>query len=143
VLLQNIDCTGASTCRALDYLRQGIHLRGYAQKQPKQEYKREAFELFGQLLDIVKNEVTRIADDGASAVQLSSWVRRPSTWSSARAHHQRHLHRTHRNRRGRNHFRIRLPAPRPTATAKACRAWGATIPAPAAVAKNTSNATAS
>ena len=45
---------------ALDYLRQGIHLRGYAQKQPKQEYKREAFELFGQLLDAVKNEVTKI-----------------------------------------------------------------------------------
>jgi preprotein translocase subunit SecA len=44
----------------LDYLRQGIHLRGYAQKQPKQEYKREAFELFGQLLDMVKNEVTRV-----------------------------------------------------------------------------------
>jgi preprotein translocase subunit SecA len=45
---------------ALDYLRQGIHLRGYAQKQPKQEYKREAFELFGQLLDSVKNEVTKV-----------------------------------------------------------------------------------
>ncbi|MEP6773812.1 MAG: SEC-C metal-binding domain-containing protein, partial [Polaromonas sp.] len=43
-----------------DYLRQGIHLRGYAQKQPKQEYKREAFELFGQLLDSVKNEVTKV-----------------------------------------------------------------------------------
>ena len=41
-------------------LRQGIHLRGYAQKQPKQEYKREAFELFGQLLDSVKNEVTKL-----------------------------------------------------------------------------------
>ena len=45
---------------ALDHLRQGIHLRGYAQKQPKQEYKREAFELFGQLLDLVKNEVTKL-----------------------------------------------------------------------------------
>ena len=45
---------------SLDYLRQGIHLRGYAQKQPKQEYKREAFELFGQMLDSVKNEVTKI-----------------------------------------------------------------------------------
>ncbi|MCL4697914.1 MAG: SEC-C domain-containing protein, partial [Burkholderiaceae bacterium] len=44
----------------LDYLRQGIHLRGYAQKNPKQEYKREAFELFSQLLDAVKAEVTRI-----------------------------------------------------------------------------------
>jgi preprotein translocase subunit SecA len=41
-------------------LRQGIHLRGYAQKQPKQEYKREAFELFGQMLDAVKNEVTKV-----------------------------------------------------------------------------------
>jgi preprotein translocase subunit SecA len=45
---------------ALDYLRQGIHLRGYAQKQPKQEYKREAFELFGQLLDAVKFDVTKV-----------------------------------------------------------------------------------
>ena len=45
---------------ALDYLRQGIHLRGYAQKNPKQEYKREAFELFSQLLDVVKMEVTRV-----------------------------------------------------------------------------------
>ena len=44
---------------SLDYLRQGIHLRGYAQKNPKQEYKREAFELFSQLLDVVKMEVTR------------------------------------------------------------------------------------
>ncbi|MBX3635830.1 MAG: SEC-C domain-containing protein, partial [Rubrivivax sp.] len=44
----------------LDYLRQGIHLRGYAQKNPKQEYKREAFELFSQLLTVVKMEVTRI-----------------------------------------------------------------------------------
>src|SRR6185295_13039838 len=41
------------------YLRQGIHLRGYAQKQPKQEYKREAFELFGLMLDSIKREVTR------------------------------------------------------------------------------------
>jgi preprotein translocase subunit SecA len=41
-------------------LRQGIHLRGYAQKNPKQEYKREAFELFSQLLDVVKMEVTRV-----------------------------------------------------------------------------------
>jgi preprotein translocase subunit SecA len=45
---------------ALDHLRQGIHLRGYAQKQPKQEYKREAFELFGAMLDAVRNDVTRI-----------------------------------------------------------------------------------
>ena len=60
VLLQSIDTNWREHLSALDYLRQGIHLRGYAQKQPKQEYKREAFELFGQLLDAVKNEVTRV-----------------------------------------------------------------------------------
>jgi preprotein translocase subunit SecA len=60
VLLQSIDTQWRDHLSALDYLRQGIHLRGYAQKQPKQEYKREAFELFGQLLDSVKNEVTRV-----------------------------------------------------------------------------------
>jgi preprotein translocase subunit SecA len=59
VLLQSIDTHWREHLSALDYLRQGIHLRGYAQKQPKQEYKREAFELFGQLLDSVKNEVTK------------------------------------------------------------------------------------
>jgi preprotein translocase subunit SecA len=60
VLLQTIDGQWREHLSALDYLRQGIHLRGYAQKQPKQEYKREAFVLFGQLLDSVKNDVTRI-----------------------------------------------------------------------------------
>jgi preprotein translocase subunit SecA len=60
VLLQSIDGHWREHLAALDYLRQGIHLRGYAQKNPKQEYKREAFELFSQLLDVVKMEVTRI-----------------------------------------------------------------------------------
>ena len=60
VLLQSIDSHWREHLAALDYLRQGIHLRGYAQKNPKQEYKREAFELFSQLLDVVKMEVTRI-----------------------------------------------------------------------------------
>ncbi len=60
VLLQSIDTNWRDHLSSLDYLRQGIHLRGYAQKQPKQEYKREAFELFGQMLDAVKNEVTKV-----------------------------------------------------------------------------------
>lgn len=60
VLLQSIDTHWREHLSSLDYLRQGIHLRGYAQKQPKQEYKREAFELFGQLLDSVKNDVTKV-----------------------------------------------------------------------------------
>ncbi|MDM4766344.1 preprotein translocase subunit SecA [Pelomonas sp. SE-A7] len=59
VLLQSIDHHWREHLASLDYLRQGIHLRGYAQKNPKQEYKREAFELFSQLLDQVKMEVTR------------------------------------------------------------------------------------
>ncbi|MEY4752958.1 MAG: preprotein translocase subunit SecA [Pseudomonadota bacterium] len=60
ILLQAIDSHWREHLAALDYLRQGIHLRGYAQKNPKQEYKREAFELFSQLLDVVKMEVTRL-----------------------------------------------------------------------------------
>lgn len=60
VLLQSIDTNWRDHLSSLDYLRQGIHLRGYAQKQPKQEYKREAFELFGQMLDSVKNEITKV-----------------------------------------------------------------------------------
>ena len=58
VMLQSIDTHWREHLAALDYLRQGIHLRGYAQKQPKQEYKREAFELFGAMLDSIKREVT-------------------------------------------------------------------------------------
>ncbi len=60
VLLQSMDTHWREHLSALDHLRQGIHLRSYAQKQPKQEYKREAFELFGQMLDAVKNDVTRV-----------------------------------------------------------------------------------
>lgn len=60
VMLQTLDNYWRDHLAALDHLRQGIHLRGYAQKNPKQEYKREAFELFEGLLDIVRREVTRI-----------------------------------------------------------------------------------
>ena len=60
VMLQVLDTHWREHLAALDHLRQGIHLRGYAQKNPKQEYKREAFELFENLLDSVRREVTRI-----------------------------------------------------------------------------------
>ena len=59
VMLQSVDTHWREHLAALDHLRQGIHLRGYAQKNPKQEYKREAFELFGQMLDMIKNDVTK------------------------------------------------------------------------------------
>ncbi|MEM4988661.1 preprotein translocase subunit SecA [Collimonas sp. H4R21] len=60
VMLQSVDSHWREHLAALDHLRQGIHLRGYAQKNPKQEYKREAFELFGQMLDLIKNEVVKV-----------------------------------------------------------------------------------
>jgi len=60
VMLQSLDSHWREHLSALDQLRQGIHLRGYAQKDPKQEYKREAFQLFSNMLDAVKMEVTRI-----------------------------------------------------------------------------------
>ena len=60
VLLSVLDGQWKDHLASMDYLRQGIHLRGYAQKQPKQEFKREAFELFGQLLDRVKTEVVTL-----------------------------------------------------------------------------------
>ena len=59
IMLQSLDMHWREHLAALDHLRQGIHLRGYAQKNPKQEYKREAFELFSALLDTIGNEVTR------------------------------------------------------------------------------------
>ncbi|MEF9996952.1 MAG: preprotein translocase subunit SecA, partial [Burkholderiaceae bacterium] len=60
IMLQSLDQAWREHLAALDALRQGIHLRGYAQKQPKQEYKREAFELFGDLLSSVGADVVRI-----------------------------------------------------------------------------------
>lgn len=60
VTLQTLDKCWREHLAAMDYLRQGIHLRGYAQKNPKQEYKRESFELFSQMLDKINYEVTSI-----------------------------------------------------------------------------------
>jgi preprotein translocase subunit SecA len=85
VLLQNLDTNWREHLAALDYLRQGIHLRGYAQKNPKQEYKREAFELFSSLIDTVKTEVTKVlltvrvqtqeqAAEAAQAIEQSAEV---------------------------------------------------------------------
>ncbi|MAK55650.1 MAG: preprotein translocase subunit SecA [Pusillimonas sp.] len=60
VLLQSIDTHWRNHLSSLDHLRQGIHLRGYAQKDPKQEYKREAFELFSGMLERVRTDVVRV-----------------------------------------------------------------------------------
>jgi preprotein translocase subunit SecA len=68
VMLSSLDQHWREHLAALDHLRQGIHLRGYAQKNPKQEYKREAFELFAGMLESVKLEVSKTL----TAVQVSS-----------------------------------------------------------------------
>ena len=57
IMMQVLDSHWKDHLAAMDYLRQGIHLRGYAQKNPKQEYKREAFELFSEMLERIKTEV--------------------------------------------------------------------------------------
>lgn len=76
VMLQVLDTAWKEHLAAMDYLRQGIHLRGYAQKNPKQEYKREAFEMFHGLLERIKHETTSIlsrvqvrAEDDVAAVE--------------------------------------------------------------------------
>jgi preprotein translocase subunit SecA len=68
VMLTSLDQHWREHLAALDHLRQGIHLRGYAQKNPKQEYKREAFELFASMLESIKLEVTKTL----TAVQVNS-----------------------------------------------------------------------
>ena len=73
VMLQVLDAHWKEHLAAMDYLRQGIHLRGYAQKNPKQEYKREAFEMFSAMLDEIKKEVvsvlTRVQVQSPEAIQ--------------------------------------------------------------------------
>ncbi|HKJ75906.1 MAG TPA: preprotein translocase subunit SecA, partial [Gammaproteobacteria bacterium] len=83
VMLQVLDTHWKEHLAAMDYLRQGIHLRGYAQKNPKQEYKREAFELFSQMLERVKREAITLlsrvqvqAEEDVEAVEAQH--RRPS-----------------------------------------------------------------
>jgi preprotein translocase subunit SecA len=60
LMLQTLDTQWRDHLANLDHLRQGIHLRGYAQKNPKQEYKRESFELFSDMLDRIKLDVVKI-----------------------------------------------------------------------------------
>jgi preprotein translocase subunit SecA len=78
IMLQSLDTHWREHLAALDHLRQGIHLRGYAQKNPQQEYKREAFELFSMMLESIKNEVTRIL--------MTIEIRSPEALAAAEEH---------------------------------------------------------
>ena len=88
VMLQSLDTSWREHLAALDHLRQGIHLRGYAQKNPKQEYKREAFELFEGLLERVRREVTRIV----FTVQIRTPEDVEETAPQAEVHNVRYQH---------------------------------------------------
>jgi preprotein translocase subunit SecA len=88
VMLQSLDTSWREHLAALDHLRQGIHLRGYAQKNPKQEYKREAFELFAAMLETIKRDVTQLLMN----VQIRSEqdieaVEAPSVPANVQYHH--------------------------------------------------------
>ena len=157
ILLQSIDQHWREHLAALDYLRQGIHLRGYAQKNPKQEYKREAFELFSQMLDIVKMDVTRILM--SVRIQSEEEVREAALAIEERAEHIGNVTYTHPNDDGsvseergsecgggrrRRWARWRRRWRRRARRCRArCRRWGATTLALAAAGRSTSSATAS
>jgi preprotein translocase subunit SecA len=83
VLLQVLDNAWKEHLAAMDHLRQGIHLRGYAQRDPKQEYKREAFQMFKSMLDNIKHEVisllSRVQIHGAEDVDAVEAQRRESS----------------------------------------------------------------
>ena len=140
ILLQSIDQHWREHLAALDYLRQGIHLRGYAQKNPKQEYKREAFELFAQLLDVVKMDVTRILM--TVRIQSQEEVARAAEAIEERAEHISNVTYTHPNEDGSVSRRARRRHA-PQRWRRRCRRSAATTRARAAAARSTSTATAS
>ncbi|CAL1240182.1 preprotein translocase subunit SecA [Candidatus Methylocalor cossyra] len=90
VMLQVLDNSWKEHLAAMDHLRQGIHLRGYAQKDPKQEYKREAFEMFTSMLDAIKHEVIGIvskvqvrSEEEVAAMEQQSRAPRPMQFQHA------------------------------------------------------------
>ena len=91
IMLQILDQRWKEHLASMDYLRQSIHLRAYAQKQPKQEYKRESFELFQQLLANIKHDViqllSRVQIEAPSAVQEAERRRREAAAKAMRYSH--------------------------------------------------------
>ncbi|MGC9550641.1 preprotein translocase subunit SecA [Vibrio metoecus] len=94
VMLQTLDTLWKEHLAAMDHLRQGIHLRGYAQKNPKQEYKRESFELFEELLESLKSDVITVLSK--VRVQQQEEVERMEAQRRAQAEEAaRHAHAQH------------------------------------------------
>ena len=138
IMLQSVDSHWREHLAALDHLRQGIHLRSYAQKTPTQEYKKEAFELFSLMLDMINTEVTKIllTVQVRSEAELQK-VEEPEAPRNVQYHHADYgqaLEAGECRPAG---------APMRKRSCATDRKSGATIPAPAARARNTSTATAS
>ncbi len=93
-MLQTLDTLWKEHLAAMDHLRQGIHLRGYAQKNPKQEYKRESFELFEGLLESLKTDVitvlSRVRVQRQEEVERMEEQRRAHAEAAARQAHAEH-----------------------------------------------------
>ena len=86
-MLQAIDTNWRNHLSMLDHLRQGIHLRGYAQKDPKQEYKREAFQLFSDMLDRIRTEVVRVLMTVRIQTPEQAQQPEPAQLDNVRYHH--------------------------------------------------------
>jgi len=132
ILLQSIDTHWREHLSALDHLRQGIHLRGYAQKNPKQEYKREAFELFEAMLDAIRRDVSRIllSVQVRTEAAVEEVVERPPKCSKCSTITPNPVPKRE----------VRRPS-RPGRRPMRCPRSAATIPAPAVPARNTNTAT--
>ena len=146
VMLQTLDTQWKDHLAAMDYLRQGIHLRGYAQKNPKQEYKREAFEMFSAMLDSIKQEVVdtlarlRIQTPEEAAALNPA----PAPEQEFEFKHEE-FHGLDAPPEPEGELLAQRASGRGTTTSPSCATSarsGATSPAPAARARNTSSATA-
>ena len=134
----------------MDYLRQGIHLRGYAQKQPKQEYKKEAFELFSEMLEKVKREVVTLlarvrirSEDEIAQLEAAGTRARRSAGAADAVPARRTPAATAPTRKPRRRPPARRPRSSMLPPGRGANASAATIRAPAAAARSTSTATAS
>ena len=138
LMLQTLDHHWREHLGSLDHLRQGIHLRGYAQKNPKQEYKRESFELFSDMLDRIKQDVVKVVlTVSVRTEQDVQAVEEPEAVSNVKYQHADYDEAL----KAAPAEAATSPTPRRRSRARARRS-AATIPVPADPARNTSTATA-
>ena len=147
IMLQVLDTLWKEHLSTMDHLRQGIHLRAYAQKNPKQEYKRESFELFEELLTNLKYEVVKFLSHVQIQRQDEAELIEQQRREAAQREHMAFQHAEASGMSGARRRGSPTPSPRPPLFPRPLPGrsprWAAMSPAPAAVVKNTSSATAS